>query len=242
MRYAALSMVLVAFLFAADEKLLFDFRAEEKSDPAQALSAEARRNILSAVFPRYLPDERECKAEDPHADPDLEAARHSGQIAPKVVSQADGSFTRSGAHQVAYLIKVGECGGSDAGRYFGTYRLVVFENGRLINGAESPVGDYIETTADVFGDGIKEILITGCGFGQGMVECSASLLSIAGGSLRTIKDFISVYVGNCEPAREGIDADVVRYVPGHPPQFFQEEYKAACPGPGQKPQFRLAEP
>jgi hypothetical protein len=234
-------MVLVAFLFASDQKVLFDFRSPvEKPDPARTLSAEARRNLLSAVFPRYLEDERKCKVEDPPLAAAREAARNNGQIAPRVVSQAAGSFTRSGARQVAYLIEVGECG-AQGRTYFGTYRLVVFENGRLINRAESPFGDYIETTADVFGDGIEEILISGCSFGQGIVACGAGLVSIAGGSLRTIQDFGGVYGHDCDSdGRYGISADVIRYAPGHPPQFFQKEYKAACAGPGQKPEFRPA--
>jgi hypothetical protein len=102
-----------------------------------------------------------------------------------VLSQTAGSFTRSGARQVAYLIKVGECGAQKRS-YFGGYRLVVFENGQLITGGKSQGGDYIDTAADVAGDGIEEILISGSGFGQGVLECSACLMSVAGDSLRTI--------------------------------------------------------
>ena len=241
MRYTALSMALGAFLFVANQKVLFDYRPlPTKPEPARMLSAEARRNLLSTVFRRYLRDERECKVEEASTEAALESARNNGQIVPEVLSQAGGSFTRSGGRQVAYLIKVGEC--SAPGRtYFGTYRLVVFENGRLITDGQSPSGDHIDTWADVAGNGMEAILISGCAFGQGVLECSATLVSIAGGSVKAIQEFPSVYVDQCESAPDSsINASVIRYAPGHPLEFSREEYEAKCPGPGQTPQFRPA--
>jgi hypothetical protein len=242
MRYVALSAVcavLCAFLFAAEERLLFDFRASQ-TNPAPTLAAEARRNVLSAVFPQYLGDETECKVHEPPTETALEAARNSGQIVPELLDRATGSFTRSGARQIAYLIKVGECG-AQGRSYFGTNRLAVFENGRLIAADPSPGGEYIAAATDVAGDGIEEILIAGCGFGQAVVECSARLLSIAGGSVQTVRDFPEVYSDACGSSQDsGISATLIRYAPGRPPRFFEYEYKAPCPGPGQKPEFRPA--
>ena len=141
---------------------------------------------------------------------------------------------------MAYPIKVGECS-APARSYFGTYRLAIFENGRLIAADRSPGGDYTGAVTDVDDDNIEEILISGCGFGQGVVECSARLLSAAGGSLRTIRDFPEVYRDGCGSSREsGIRATVIRYAPGRPPQFLEYEYEAACPAPGQTREFKPA--
>jgi len=238
MRYAALGAAFCVFVFAAEDKLLFDFRAPQ-GNPAPALSPEARRNLLSAVFPRYLGSETECKVDLPPTEAALEAARSSGQFVPELVSRAAGSFTRTGARQMVYLIKVGECS-APARSYFGTYRLAVFENGRLIAAPEAR-GDNIALASDVDGDGIDEILVPGCGFSMGSVECSATLLSIAGGTLGTVRTFPEVYRDGCGYSREaGISATVIRYSPGRPPQFFEHEYEAACPAPGQTPEFRPA--
>jgi hypothetical protein len=227
-----------ATLFAPEEKLLFDYRAS-RDNPAPTLSDEARRNLLSAVFPHYLDNETECEVY--YEQKDLEAARNSGQIVPELLARAAGSFTRSGARQMAYLIKVGECM-AQTRSYFGTYRLAIFENDRLIAADRSPYGDFLDAVIDVDGDNIEEILISGCGSGTGVVTCSASLLSIAGGTLRTIRDFSRVYWDGClsifpEP---GITATVIMYAPGRPPQFFEHPYEAACPAEGQTPEFRPA--
>jgi hypothetical protein len=47
--------------------------------------------------------------------------------------------------------------------------------------------------------------------------------------------FPSVHVDQCESSRDsGISASVIRYAPGHPPQFFREGYEAACAEHGTK--------
>jgi len=239
MRPATLAIGFAMFLFGAEDKLLFDFRASQ-TNSAPTITAEARRNLLSMVFPRHLENEADCEADEPATEPALEAARKSGQIVPELVARAAGSFTRPGVREVVYLIRAGECG-AQGRSYFGTYRLAVFDNGRLIAARQSPAADYIDAVADVDGDGISEVLMSGCGFGQAMVECSARLVSIAGGSLRTVQDFPSVYADQCPASRDsGINATVIGYAQGRPPRFFRHEYVAACPGPGQKPEFRPA--
>jgi len=94
MRNAALGAALCAFVFAAEDKLLFDFRAPQRN-PAPTLSPEARRNVLLAVFPRHLGTEKECEVDLPPTETALEAARSSGQIVPELVSRAAGSLTRA---------------------------------------------------------------------------------------------------------------------------------------------------
>lgn len=164
MRVVAPGAGLCVLLFAVEEKLLVDFRASQ-TNFVPTMAAEAQRSVLSAVFPHRLESEADCKADEPATEAALEAARKSGQIVPELMSQAAGSFTQSGARQMAYLIKVGEC--SARGRsYFGTYRLAIFQGGRLIAADQIPDGDSIAALADVDGDGIQEILTTGCDFRQ----------------------------------------------------------------------------
>jgi len=238
MRYSALGAVFCTFLLAAGEKLLFDFRGSNVQT-APPIAPEARQNLLSAAFPHYLADEKECQAQEPPSEATLEAARKKGQIVPEVMSRVAGAFIRPGAREQAYLIKVGECS-APSRSYFGTYRLAVFEN-RLIASGPSSGGDHIDAVKDVDGDGVDEILISGCAFGQGVEECSARLLSLAGGPVRTVQDFPEVYSDTCGSTRDsGIRASVIRFAPGHPPEFFAEEYQAACPKPGQKPKFEFS--
>ena len=235
----AMSGALYALLFAAEDKLLYDFRGDQP-DQEPAVSAEVQRRVLSALFPSYLGNESECKVDEPPTDAALKAARKSGQIVPELMSSRAGSFTKPNARQTAYLIKVGECGATSR-TYFGTYRLAIFENGRLVAADSNPRGEYIDAVADVDGDGIQEILLSGCGFGTGTLECNAILLSMAGGSPRTIRRFRFVYEDPCGGSPTlPITATVIRYAPGRPPHFFESDYEAACPPPGKTPQFGSA--
>lgn len=237
MRCAALGAVLCLLLCSGEAKVLFDFRASQPVAPRT--SDEAERRVISAVFPRYLTSEDNCGLDLPATDAGLAEARETGQIVPELISQESGSFTRPAVRQSVYLIKVGECGAT-AASYFGTYRLAFFQNDHLIAAAQSPGGDAIDAVADIDGSGIQGILISGCGFGQGVVDCSATLLSAAGGSVKPIREFPDVYQDGCESGQFGIRASVLRYTAGKPPHFFEEQYEASCPPAGQKAQFRPA--
>ena len=239
MRYSALGAVLCVSLFGAGDKVLFDFRGSSMMT-APAIAPETQRTVLSALFPHYLGDEKNCQAKEPPTEETLETARKTGQIVPEVVSRFSGSFTRPRARELAYLIKVGECRASSRS-YLGTFQLAIFESGRLTAGGAASGGDHIAAVKDVDGSGMEEILISACGFGQGVLECSARLLSVAGGSVKTVQDFPAVYSDMCGSSRDsGARATLVRFDPGRPPQFFAEDYKAPCPAPGQEPKFAFS--
>ncbi len=233
-------LALLASLFAAEQpRTLFDFRAAPQSNSSPPLSSEMRHRVLSAVFPRYLQSEAGCRANATARDADLRASRDTGQIVPQIEAETTGSFTRAGARQQFYLIKVGECGATGR-NYFGTYRAAVFEAGRLAASAAAP-GDRIPVVRDMDGDGIDELLIAGCGSGTGEVRCAAALVSMAGGSLRTVRKFEGVYSDPCAYSHDlPITAVAIRYSSGRPPRFFEDRYEAACPASGQPPQFRPA--
>ncbi len=234
-------LALLASLFAAEQpKALFDFRAAApQSNSTPPPSSEMRQKLLSAIFPRYLQSEAACRPNATATDTGLRVSRETGQIVPQIQAEATGSFTRAGARQQLYLIKVGECGATGR-NYFGTYRAAVFEDGRLVVSAASP-GDSIPVVRDIDGDGIDQLLIAGCGSGTGEVHCAAVLVSMSGGSLRTVRKFESVYSDPCGYSLDlSITAVAIRYSPGRPPRFFEDRYEAACPASGQPPQFRPA--
>jgi hypothetical protein len=124
----------------------------------------------------------------------------------------------------------------------GTYRLVVFDGTELVVNLPAR-GEYIAATADVNGDGVDEILIAGCGFGTGMLVCTADLVSVAGARLQTLREF-TVYDDSCgaQGILPGTDirAWATRYMPGKTLRFTTDEYVAVCPADGGQPQFRLS--
>ena len=194
-KLAAGAAVWVAAL-AAQDRLLFDFRNPPPSRTAPAAPAENQHRLLSAVFPRYLAKTSDCVSDSLSTDAaELKAAREAGQIVPQLGAAVEGSFTAAGARQTAYLIQVGECGAWTRS-YWGTYRLAVFEGERLVAAVEAR-GEAIAAAMDVNGDGIEEILISGCGFGTGTVTCTAAFVSMAKGSMRVIRTFPEVYNDPC---------------------------------------------
>jgi hypothetical protein len=238
MRPVAVGAAVCLLTLAAQDQLLFDFRTSP-ARAAQPLAAGAQRKLLSAIFPSYLAKTTDCKTDSVSTDgAELKALRDAGQIVPQVGPAIEGSFTAAGMRQTAYLIQVGECGAWTRS-YWGTYRLAVFERERLVVAAEAR-GDTIAAAMDVNGDGIDEILISGCGFGTGTVACTATLVSMARGSIRQIQDFPEVYQDPCGYSPDlRISAAAVRFVPGPMPRFLEDRYEAACPAGGGAPQFKL---
>lgn len=99
----------------ATRRILCDFRIDRNQGPVKdgsELPLKTQRQILSALFPKYLTNEAACNEENeqqPINDAKLEAQRKAGQMVPSVTEFGDGSFTAPGRRQTAYLIKVGEC-------------------------------------------------------------------------------------------------------------------------------------
>lgn len=209
-----------------DKRVLYDFR-NDGPDVRAPLDAATTRRVLSAIFPSYLTDTRQCK---PPGNAD-----ERGQIVPAILASADGSFTGAGVKQTAYLIDVGECGARSP--VFATHRLVVFAAGTLAANVEAPRANAIAGTYDLNGDGKNEILLRWREFRQ--VAHTATLVEFDKDKLAVVEDFGQIYNSDCG-AKLPTSASVVYYFPppaGQKPRFTVELYRADCPAQGQPPQW-----
>jgi hypothetical protein len=248
-RTKLLTILLLGGVFAlpaeqAPRRILCDFRIDGIQGPvvkdASKLSLEVKRQVLSAVFPKYLTSQDACNRENEQQPIDtakLEAERQTGEMVPAIEEFGDGSFTAPGRRQTAYFIKVGECFAYTR-TYWGTYRLAIFEGPRLVAnihpqvtfaGTLDTAPNAIATAADVNNDGIDELLLTAIEFGQGEVQGNAWLVSLRGGELHTLREFDGVYDNPCMGMAEGVrvTASVIAYALT---QFFVEQYEAPCKG------------
>ena len=225
----------------AGAQLLFDFRTGQPAPPLLKLSADEERRVLDATFPRRLRTSDDCRpGATPSSDEDLAAQRAAGQVAPSVYETVRGSFTAPGRDETLHLIAVGECGEMPRSLGQGTTQLVVRGGGRNVVSLNGFYG-AIAAVRDVDGDGAHELLMKVGGFGQGVLEESATLVSFAGGRERTVHDFADVFVDSCgmRESPTAVRAGVLRYVPaspGRPARFLADFYAARCHrGPGRPP-------
>lgn len=208
-----------------DKKLLYDFR-NQPAKPAQ-LDATTSGKVLSAVFPSYLSNRRQCKAGA--------ATPGAGQIAPALRGAAEASFTAAGLKQTSYLMDTGECGQNPAAT---TRRLVIFTAGEVTANVQLPFGDAILGTYDLDGNGKHELLLEGGQAGPGGLIQTASLVEFDKDKLVTVEDLGQVYddaCGTTQPSKS-VTARVVYYLPppaGMKPRFTVELYRAPCPVSGQ---------
>jgi len=198
---------------SADKKVLYDFRAESVTPSLP--NAATTRKVLSAIFPAYLSDARQCKSGG--------AGHNAGQIVPVIRGSADGSFTAAGLKQTVYLIDVAECGVRPP--VSTTHRLVVI------------AGAY-----DLDGDGKQELLLGAGGSGPERQIKTARLVEFDKDKLVTVEDFGQTYDNFCavNAVANSLRASLVYYFPppaGQKPKFIVELYRAQCPLAGEKPHW-----
>jgi hypothetical protein len=213
---------------SADKKVLYDFRTAPVAPSLPG--AVTTRKVLSAVFPSYVSDARECKPEQPR------------QILPQIRGAAEGSFTAPGLKQTVYLVAVTECGLPLA---ITTRRLAVFTAGTPTANVEAPSGSAILGVYDLDGDRKHELLLEDSGTGPGEIIRVAKLLEFDKDKLATVEDFGQIYDNACATSDGGksLSASVVYYLPppaGQKPRFIVELYRAPCPSKGQQPQWTRA--
>jgi hypothetical protein len=230
---ASLAMAQQQPALKKDRQVLFDFRIDRKySEPA--IPAATRRNILSKVFRRYLPDANRCNANfDASNSTDyLAAARKAGEIVPSISAMVTGSFTAAGQSQTLYVISVSECNASHADN-FGTKRVAIFNGQQLVADLDVDFKETIERKTDLNSDGIDELLMSSGDTHQGVVEEMAALYSFQNGRLRTVQDFGLVLEDSCASLEPGsaTKASVLYIsdvVPGNMPKLTMENYAAGC--------------
>jgi hypothetical protein len=179
-----------------------------------------------------------------------------GRVYDVISAKATGAFTAPGVVETAYVVQSHSC--EDLG-IPGDTHLLIFRGPKPVARASGPrmvepgpppafSGGEIRRLVDVDGDGVSELLVTGSGFGQGVLEQSARLYSAKGGNVRRLHEAYGVYVDSC--AAEGdrrVEAQVLRQEPGakgRPLRITSQTYVAACVQNGQpKPSdFKPAPP
>jgi hypothetical protein len=213
-----------------DRQLLVDFRNDHASTPFKI----TQRTVLSKLFPKYLTDQDQCKADfdASNGDDPLAAARKAGQIVPSITAMATGSFTAAGQTQTAYVISVSECNASHADN-FGTKRVAIFSGQQLVADVDSDFMREIVRKTDLNGDGIDELLMTSGDIAQGTLIEMATLVSFQNGRRSVLQEFGTVVEDSCASGspRSTSKASVL-YVPtgapGTMPKIVQDNYVASC--------------
>lgn len=215
-------------------RLLFDFRTQRPAPPTAKVADAEERRLLEQVFPRRLGSSDECApGAEPSNEEDLAAQRAAGQMAPDLYETVRGSFTAPGRDETLHLVAVNECGDMPRALGQGTTQLVIRGGGRVVVSLNGFYGNVV-AVRDVDGDRSDELLMKTGGFGQGVLEEYARVVSFAGGQERTVHDFGEVFIDSCgmRDSPEAVKAGVLRYVPpaspGRPARFLADFYASRC--------------
>jgi hypothetical protein len=208
-----------------DKTLLYDFRNQPR--PPSQIDDPTARQVLSAMFPVYASGGRRCRP---------------GEKAPKILDEAQGSFTAAGVKQTVYLIDAGECGNKTDSS---TRRLAVFTGGKIAANVETPIGTAILGAYDLNRDGKNELLLERDGGGRGSAERIriAKLVEFDKDRLAPVEEFGEVYADACSSSlsTKSLTARTVYYLPppaGQKARFSVEVYRSPCPAKGRKPEWR----
>lgn len=221
---------------------LFDFRTQTRNNPPR-ITAATSKQVLDAVFPKYLSDPRYCKAaavETAGAEDYLAAMRKAGQIVPSTVDLATGSFTAARENQIAYVISVGECDASHADN-FGSKRLAIFSDNKLVLNVDLDFKSGILKKTDLDANGVDELLLLGGDMHQGILVETAALVEVRQRKLAVVQDFQKVFEDSCASLirGSGVEASVIFLGPGRRgqmPDFQIENYRSGC---GRTKRWRL---
>ncbi len=191
--------------------IMFDFRAETRNNPPR-ITAATSKQVLGAVFRKYLTDARYCKedVETSGAEDYLAAMRNAGQFAPSILDLATGSFTAPGENQIAYVISVGECNASHADN-FGSKRLAIFSGNKLVLNEDLDFKSGILKKTDLDANGIDELLLLGGDMNQGILIETSALVTVRNRKVVVLQDFKKVFEDSCASLirGSGIQASVI---------------------------------
>lgn len=220
---------------AGAKELLYDFRQQRDSETTKKqVSPDQERKILSSVFKSYLTNESQCEGYegDMSNQEGLRTARNDGYIVPKIVDNAAGSFTGPGVQQTAYLIMTGECGAPHVVNW-GTKRLAVFSEDRLVVNVDIQDHTSIISTYDLNNDGVNELLLTGGYMQSGYISEWGAIVSVKDGRLHFDKKLESVWDSTCASmaTKPNVTAAVIYYTRGSgdtAPEIRIDNYQAKC--------------
>jgi hypothetical protein len=185
--------------------------------------------LLHMLFRSYLTDRKKCSDGAPSLS--LDQQRAAGQVVPSIEGAVDGSFTAASTAETLYQVSVGECWASHAENW-GTQMLVVLFNGEIVANAQLYGGSSIDGIFDLGEDGKADLFIVGGYAGQGTVAEQGRLVTFRDRSLVVIRDFGSIYNGNCAsgspPRTESFSIIRVLTEMGGPLEFRVEKKARAC--------------
>jgi hypothetical protein len=214
----------------------------------EAVGAQ-QRHWTQRVAPAVLPgkglehyglcsDESRTHAAQTAAD--LAWARAHGQFVPWVEGTHAGHFTAADADETLYELTTGECNARAEwfahGAKGGTKHFVIYRGDKLYAVATAQLAETIYVVQDTDGDGVDELLLAQANFdfAHKSVITQMKLISLQGGTRRTIYDFGPVYIyalvddfGNDVV----ITLPFISYVPlgaCQPPEFHIDFYRADC--------------
>ena len=134
--------------------------------------------VLSKMFKKYLNDSNKCDSNFSAGDAKdyLAAARKAGQIVPSIVAVTQGSFTKAGQTQTAYVVDVAECNAAHVDNY-GSKRIAFFSGDQLVADVDVNFRDTIVKKTDLNADGVDELLMSSSYMGQGeLVDLAQQVL------------------------------------------------------------------
>jgi hypothetical protein len=230
MTWAALA--LLATMAGGGDSVLYDARDQTALSPGITIGPKlpaAESKAVLAVLSR-------AKGEP--------CPESGGRVYDEISAKATGAFTAPGVVETAYVVQSHSC--EDLG-IPGDTHLLIFRGPTPVARASGPgmvepgpppafAGREIRRLVDVDGDGVSELLVTGSGFGQGVLEQSARLYSAKGGKVRRLHEAYGVYVDSCATDRDRrVEAQVLRLdrpAKGGPPRITSQTYVAPCPRGG----------
>jgi hypothetical protein len=176
---------------------------------------------MAALFPKQLRSLEECPADAPA---DAAAQIAMGLTMPILEQAVHGSFTRSKADQIAYVVHLNTCNTSHA-ENFGPTRIYVVEAGKTV--AEGD-GSHVNRVLDIDQDGADELVVSAGGIGQGILEENAKVLALSGGNIRVMQDFGSVLVDDCGTMLPGAASKLTRVLvtPGKGAVKFEKKVES----------------
>lgn len=144
----------------------------------------------------------------------------------QIVGMIDGSFTKAGAAQRAYLYE--RC---RAGRSFGIGGLIIADGQSVAahyQFGEGGLFDEIRKTPDVNRDGTDEIVLIGGGTGQGYTSSTLFLTEFPGGEFRSLGE-TDLYNDNSGAEMDETKVLTTAYritaVPGKSPEFLRDTFE-----------------
>jgi len=152
--------------------------------------------------------------------------------ATSINSVARGAFTASGRDEIVYLLQRGGPQASDPAAPQGV-TLAVFRDDRLQARMDTDAGNFIQSSVDIDGDGIGELLLRADSYQMGIATTRLSLVSLAQGRVTVIASFPEARVDRCGDERFGgdVEAVVIRYrraSAAAKPDFAIDRYEGRC--------------